>query len=92
MTLRAERVAALEAMVNEHSHAVATVRGSMLQLEQRIDQRMDRIDVRLDRVEGRLDRLDDKVSRQFVWLVSLQVTILLAMVGSLVSVAVLVAP
>jgi len=34
-------------------------------------------------VDSRIDRLDDKVSRQFPWLVGLQITTLLAVVTAL---------
>jgi hypothetical protein len=33
----------------------------------------------------RLDALDDKMSRQFIWVVGLQVTILVAAVGALLT-------
>jgi phage shock protein A len=40
-----------------------------------INRRFDAIDKRFDRVDDRFDRLEDKMSRQFLWLVGLLVTV-----------------
>jgi hypothetical protein len=50
-----------------------------------VDRRFDIIDRRFEAVDRRIDRLDDKVSRQFVWLVGIQVTTLVAIVGALLA-------
>jgi chromosome segregation ATPase len=50
-----------------------------------IDRRFEAIDRRFDTVDRRIDSIDDKVSRQFVWLVGLQVTTLVAIVGALLT-------
>ena len=46
-----------------------------------------REDLRLgvDRLDARMDRLDEKVSRQFVWLVGIQVTLLMSILGALLA-------
>jgi chromosome segregation ATPase len=49
-------------------------------LDQRLSGRIDALDQRLS---GRIDALDQKVSRQFIWLVGIQITVLLAVVGAL---------
>jgi tetrahydromethanopterin S-methyltransferase subunit G len=51
----------------------------------RLDERLDRLDGRLDRRDGRFERLEDKMSRQFAWTVGIQVTVLLAVIGALLS-------
>jgi hypothetical protein len=43
------------------------------------------MDTRFETVDRRFDTLDDKVSRQFVWLVGLEVTTLVAIVGALLT-------
>jgi hypothetical protein len=52
-----------------------------------MNRRFDGVDRRFDAVERRIDavrvELDAKLSRGFVWLVGLQVTVLLAVVGAL---------
>jgi flagellar capping protein FliD len=52
-------------------------------LDQRLDRRFGQTDVRFTQVDRRMDALDAKVSRQFVWLVGLHVTSLIAMMGAL---------
>jgi len=80
-----ERVAYLEGQVNEQSHAHLDIRDAVRSLEHRVDARFEAIDRRFDTVDRRLDSLDDKVSRQFVWLVGIQVTTLVAIVTALVA-------
>lgn len=48
-----------------------------------IDRRFDAVDLRFVGLDQRFDALDSKVSRQFVWLVGIQVTSLIAIVGAL---------
>ena len=50
-----------------------------------IDRRFDIVDRRFEAVDRRIDGLDAKVSRQFVWLVGIQVTTLVAIVGALLA-------
>jgi len=51
--------------------------------------RFDAADRRFDSIDPRFEQLEDKVSRRFVWTVSIQIIVLLAVVGSLLSVATL---
>ena len=55
----------------------------------RMDQRLDRIDQRFDRVDERFDRLEDRLAKQFGWIIGMQVTVLLAFVGSVVTLVVM---
>jgi hypothetical protein len=80
-----ERVAYIEGQVSEQSHALVEVREAVRSLEHRVDVRFEGVDRRFDTVDRRIDSLDDKVSRQFVWLVGLQVTTLVAIVGALLA-------
>jgi len=48
-----------------------------------MESRFESVDRRFDTVDRRVDVLDEKVSRQFVWLVALQMTTLVAIVGAL---------
>jgi len=87
-----ERVAYLEGPVSEQSHGQLEIRDAVRSLEHRVDARFDAVDRRFeavdrrfDTVDRRLDTLDDKVSRQFVWIVGIQVTTLVAIVGALLS-------
>ena len=94
-----ERGAYIEGQVSEQSHAMIEVREAVRMLEHRVDGRfeaMDRrfeaidrrfeaVDRRFDTVDRRIDALDEKLSRYFVWLVGLQVTTLVAIVGALLT-------
>jgi uncharacterized coiled-coil protein SlyX len=94
-----ERVAYLEGQVSEQSHAMLEVRDAVRDLERRLDvrfetidrrfeavyRRFEAIDRRFENVERRIDGLDEKVSRQFVWVVGVQVTTLVAIVGALLA-------
>ena len=99
MSTLEERVAFIEGQVSEQSHAMVEVREAVRMLEHRVDGRfeaMDRrfeaidrrfeaVDRRFDTVDRRIDALDEKLSRYFVWLVGLQVTTLVAIVGALLT-------
>jgi predicted nucleic acid-binding Zn-ribbon protein len=84
-----ERVAYLEGQVSEHTQTLIDIRDSIRQLERRFDVRLDTIDRRIEGLEDKLGRrvegLEDKMSRQFSWLVGIQVTTLVAIVGALLA-------
>jgi hypothetical protein len=50
-----------------------------------VSQRFERVDQRFDRVDQRFDALDAKMSRQFMWLVGMLLTTLVAVVAALVT-------
>ena len=71
-----ERVAYLEGRLVDHAATVGTVRqdaADLRQLIQHLDQKVDRL----------FCNLDSKVSRQFVWIVGIQIAVLLAVVGAI---------
>jgi tetrahydromethanopterin S-methyltransferase subunit G len=51
--------------------------------------RLDRMDQRFDRIDERFDRLEDRLAKQFGWIIGMQVTVLLAFVGSVVTLVVM---
>ena len=80
-----ERVAHLEGHVNELSQRLSSVEGAVRHLEQRMDARFEGVDRRFDAVDRRFDALDGRMSRQFMWLVGIQITTLVAVVVALIS-------
>ena len=66
-----ERVAYLEGRFGEQVGLIADLRDSIRLMDQRLD--------------AKIDRLDAKVDRQFVWTIGIQVTVLLAVIGTLLS-------
>ena len=65
-----ERLAKLEARVEEHSQMFVTMRETLVAFEHRMDARFDGIERRFDAVDRRFETLDTK----FVWLIGLYVT------------------
>ena len=63
--------------------------GRMDGLDLKIDRFREELAGRIDAVDrkltGRIDGLDQKLTRHFVWLVGKQVTVLLAVIGALLS-------
>ena len=78
-----ERVAYLEGRVEEQGQMIMSIRDAIVSLEGRMDRRFAAIDQRFVGIDERLDGLDAKMSRQFVWLVGLIVTMLIAVVGGM---------
>ena len=64
--------------VSELSIRLSGVEAAIHHLEQRTD-------ARFDAVDRRFEALDDKISRQFTWLVGIQITTLVAIVAALIS-------
>jgi hypothetical protein len=54
-------------------------------LEQRMDARFEAVDRRFDTVDRHVASLNEKMASHFLWLVGIQVTILVAIVGALLA-------
>lgn len=87
-----ERIAYLEGKVEEQSHTFTAIRDSLAaldrridRLEQRMDARFEAIDRRFETMDHRFTAIDDKMSRQFLWIVGIQITTLVAVVGAVLS-------
>jgi uncharacterized coiled-coil protein SlyX len=50
-----------------------------------VDRRFDAVDRRFDGLSGRVDVVEDKMSRQFAWIVGVQVTTFVAIVGAIIA-------
>jgi hypothetical protein len=82
-----ERVAYLEGRFEEHSGSVATVRSDVAAVRSDVLDLHRHVDTLHQRLSARIDGLDDKMSRQFTWLVGIQIAILIAVIGALMRVA-----
>ena len=71
--------------MSELSLRISAVEGAIRHLEQRMD-------ARFEAVDRRFDALDGKMSRQFMWLVGLHVTTLVAIVTTLAAIVIAVIP
>jgi hypothetical protein len=85
MAVLQERVAHVEGQVTELSLRISAVEGAIHHLERRMDSRFEAVD-------RRFDALDGKMSRQFMWLVGLHVTTLVAIVTTLAAIVIAVLP
>lgn len=96
MSTLEERVAYLEGRVEEHARNVDGVREALGSLERRMDARFESVehrigllDAKIDGVraalDAKIDALDARMHRNFVWLVGIQVTTLMAIVGALLA-------
>jgi len=76
-----ERVARLEGRVSGFDDRFSAIERRF----DSIDRRFDFLEARIDRfraeLNGRIDALDQKMSRQFTWIVGIQVAVLLAVVA-----------
>ena len=82
-----ERVAYLERKVEEHSRGLEDLKHLIINLDQKVNRRIDALDQKVDRfreeLSSRIDALDQKFSRYFLWLIGIQITILLAIIATL---------
>ena len=75
-----ERVAYLEGRLEDHASTLIDVRTGLSNLDVKIESVESRLTTRIDGVES---RLTTKIDRQFTWLVGIEFTVLLALVGAL---------
>ena len=91
-----ERVSYLEGRVEEHARHIDGIRDAIVSLDDRLDRRLEslerRVETRCASLEQRCDGLDAKMSRQFVWLVGMQVTTLASVLGAFAAVVAAFAP
>ena len=71
-----ERVAFVEGRMAEQSLMFADLREAIASLERRLD-------ARLDRLDGRFNDLQSELSKNFRWVVGIQVTTLITVVAAL---------
>ena len=71
-----ERVAYLERKVEEHSRGLEDLKHLISNLDQKVDRFREEL-------SSRIDALDQKFSRYFLWLIGIQITILLAIIATL---------
>lgn len=85
-----ERVAYLEGKVEEHSKVWVDLKdmmvnhdSKMIAFEQRIDRRFEAIDRRFEAIDRRFEAIDQKFSKYFLWIIGIQISVLLAVIASM---------
>ena len=86
-----ERVTEVEYKVAENARSIDGLREAIVEGFKAMDRRFEAMDRRFEAMEQRFDRrlevVDENMSRQFRWIVGIQITTLLAMVGAIGAVA-----
>lgn len=80
-----ERVAYIEGKVEEHSRGFGELRDLIIHLNSRVDALDQKVDRFREELSSRIDALDAKFSRYFLWTIGIQITVLLAVIGALLS-------
>lgn len=82
----AARIETLDQKVDRFRDELAT---RIDALDQKVDRFREELATRIDALDQKVDRrlaaLDQKMSRQFLWILGIQVTVLIAVVGALVA-------
>lgn len=82
-----ERLAYLEGRFEEHSGSVATIRGDFAAVRSDVQDVRRHVATLDERISARIETLDSKMSRQFTWIVGIQVVMLIALIGALLRIA-----
>ena len=83
-----QRLAYLEAKVNEQAEEITTVRQALVHLENRMDARFDRMDARFDSLDTRYDTRLTAMDTKMSWLVGIVTTACVAQLGTMAAVIV----
>ena len=84
------RVMVLEAVNVQINERLNSIDNRLDSMENRFDSRLDsmenRFDNRLNGLDNRLDGIDNRINSHFKWLVGLSITILLANIGTAITI------
>ena len=86
-----ERVTEVEYKVAENARSIDGLREAIVEGFKAMERRFEAMDRRFEAMEQRFDRrlevVDENMSRQFRWIVGIQITTLLAMIGAIGAIA-----
>ena len=82
-----ERIAYLEGRFEEHSGNLSMARADFAAVRNDVQDLRRHVEVLDHRISASIDGLDSKMSRQFTWIVGIQVAMLVAVMGALFRVA-----
>ena len=78
-----ERVAYLEGKVEEHSKVWSDLKDMMVNHDSKMIAFEQRIDRRFEAIDRRFEAIDQKFSKYFLWIIGIQVSVLLAVIASM---------
>ena len=86
-----ERVTEVEYKVAENARSIDGLREAIVEGFKAMERRFEAMERRFEAMEQRFDRrlevMDENMSRQFRWIVGIQITTLLAMIGAIGAIA-----
>ena len=86
-----ERVTEVEYKVAENARSIDGLREAIVEGFKAMERRFEAMERRFEAMEQRFDRrlevVDENMSRQFRWIVGIQITTLLAMIGAIGAIA-----
>ena len=80
------RVMVLEAVNVQINERLNSIDNRLDSMENRFDNRLNGLDNRLNNMDNRLDGIDNRINSNFKWLVGLLITILLANIGTAITI------
>ena len=82
-----ERLTIVEHKVAENARGIDGLRDAVVKGFEAMDRRFEAIDRRFEAMDRRFVVVDQNMSRQFRWIVGIQMTTLIAMVGAIAAIA-----
>ena len=82
-----ERLASVEHKVEENARRTDGLHEAISELGNRMERRFEAVDRRFEAIDRRFEGIERNMSGQFRWIVGIQMTTLIAMIGAIAAVA-----
>ena len=82
-----ERLASVEHKVEENARRTDGLHEAISELGNRMERRFEAVDKRFEAIDRRFEGIERNMSGQFRWIVGIQMTTLIAMIGAIAAVA-----
>ena len=82
-----ERLASVELKVEENARRTDGLHEAISELGNRMERRFEAVDRRFEAIDRRFEGIERNMSGQFRWIVGIQMTTLIAMIGAIAAVA-----
>ena len=84
-----ERLATVEHKVEENARRTDGLHEAISELGNRMERRFEAVDRRFEAIDKRFEGIERNMSGQFRWIIGIQMTTLIAMIGAIAAVAAL---
>ena len=82
-----ERLVTVEHKVEENARRIDGLHEAISELGNRMERRFEAVDRRFEAIDKRFEGIERNMSGQFRWIVGIQMTTLIAMIGAIAAVA-----